>query len=394
MRRSALTATLAAAVVLVATGCAGGPATENGEGDGDNTASPTGTPSKQPEDDTESSPGSARPASPPPARGSVEVTETVTTDLDSPWGLAALPDGDLLVSSRDTGKIFRISGDDGEKTELGEVPGVAPGGEGGLLGLAWNDDGYVYAYFTSASDNRIVRMLYDEDKAEGKQLGSPSNVFTGLPKASNHNGGRIAFGPDKMLYVGTGDANDQNVSQDEDEEAGKILRMQPDGSPPGHGNPESDSVVYSLGHRNVQGLAWDRDKRLWASEFGQNEWDELNLIKPGNNYGWPEVEGEGNEEGFTDPVAQWSTDEASPSGLAWAKGSLWMAGLRGERLWRVPLDGEEPLAKPQAFLEGEHGRLRTVLSDGSDGLWLVTSNTDGRGNAEDDDDRILKLKVR
>lgn len=394
MRRSGSTAVLAAAVMLVGTACAGGPATDNGDEDGDSGGTNSSSPSKEPDDDAESSPGSARSASPPPARGSVEIETTVTTDLESPWGLAALPEGDLLVSSRDTGKIFRVSGEDGEKTEIGEVPGVSPGGEGGLLGLAYNDDGYVYAYFTSASDNRIVRMLYDDDKAEGKQLGSPSNVFTGLPKASTHNGGRIAFGPDKMLYVGTGDAGDPNVSQDEDEEAGKILRMQPDGSPPGHGNPESDSVVYSLGHRNVQGLAWDRDKRLWASEFGQNEWDELNLIKPGNNYGWPDVEGEGNEEGFTDPVAQWSTDEASPSGLAWAKGSLWMAGLRGERLWRVPLDGEEPLAEPQAFLEGDHGRLRTVLSDGDDGLWLVTSNTDGRGSPEDDDDRILKLRVR
>ncbi|MBB1256360.1 PQQ-dependent sugar dehydrogenase, partial [Streptomyces sp. OF3] len=337
-------------------------------------------------------------ASPPPARGSVEVVDTVATGLDSPWGLAPLDDGDLLVSSRDTGRILRISGEDGGKTEVGEVPGVAPGGEGGLLGIALNDtdgrDNHLYAYFTSASDNRIVRMLYNPDKPEGRQLGAPSTVFTGLPKAGNHNGGRIAFGPDGMLYVGTGDAARPGLAQDEDSPAGKILRMRPDGSPPEDGNAEDDSVVFSSGHRNVQGLAFDTQKQLWASEFGQNTWDELNLVKSGRNYGWPHAEGKAGEEGYVDPVVQWKPEEASPSGLAYARGSLWMAGLRGERLWRVPLDGAEPLAEPQAFLEGELGRLRTVVSDGADGLWLVTSNTDGRGDPDDKDDRILKLKVR
>lgn len=391
MRRSGST-TLLAAAMLVATACAGGPATEGGD-DADSDRSPS--PTVQEESSPQASPDSSAssPASPPPARGSVKVTSTVTEELDSPWGLAPLDEGDLLVSSRDTGKITRIDGENGKKTELGEVPGVEPGGEGGLLGIAVKD-AYVYAYFTSASDNRIVRMLYSERKAEGKQLGAPSTVFSGLPKAGTHNGGRIAFGPDGMLYVGTGDAGVPDRAQDKESPAGKILRMQPDGSPPEEGNAEKDSVVYSLGHRNVQGLAWDRQKRLWASEFGQNEWDEVNLVEPGENYGWPEVEGKEGQKGFTDPLAQWTTKEASPSGLAWAKGSLWMAGLRGERLWRIPLDGEKQLAKPQAFLEGDYGRLRTVVSDGSDGLWLVTSNTDGRGSPEDTDDRILKLKVR
>ena len=393
MRRSGSTALLAAAIMLVTSACAGGPATENGDGDGQSERPPSPTAQKSSPEATEEGSKSPTRGALPPARGKVEVTTTVTENLDSPWGLAALPEGDLLVSSRDTGKIIRIAGDDGKKTELGEVPGVEPGGEGGLLGLAVKDN-YVYAYFTSASDNRIVRMLYNAKKNEGQQLGAPSTVFSGLPKSSTHNGGRIAFGPDDMLYVGTGDAASPDRAQDKESPAGKILRMRPDGKPPQDGNLEDESVVYSLGHRNVQGLAWDREKRLWASEFGQNEWDELNLIKSGDNYGWPEVEGKGDEEGFTDPVAQWTTKEASPSGLAWAKGSLWMAGLRGERLWRVPLDGEKPLAKPQAFLEGEHGRLRTVVSDGSDGLWLVTNNTDGRGQAKEKDDRILKLKVR
>jgi glucose/arabinose dehydrogenase len=220
------------------------------------------------------------------------VVKTVTEGLDSPWGLAPLPDGDLLVSSRDTGKIFRIAAGSGKKTELGSVPGVSSGGEGGLLGIAvpptFASDHLVYAYFTTDSDNRIVRMLYDEKKPRGEQLSAPDTILRGIPKGAVHNGGRIAFGPDMMLYAGTGESGDPGLAQDKRSLGGKILRMTPDGEPV-HGNPEADSVIYSYGHRNVQGLAWDDDKRLWAAEFGQHAWDELNLIEPGRNYGWPVI---------------------------------------------------------------------------------------------------------
>ncbi|MGP3986409.1 PQQ-dependent sugar dehydrogenase [Streptomyces sp. 3N207] len=338
-----------------------------------------------------------------PAKGSVQVVKTLTTGLKSPWGLAPLPGGDLLVSSRDTGKILRIDADSGKKTEVGSVPGVEPGGEGGLMGLAVPPDGaqagkMVYAYFTSASDNRIVRMVYDAKKETGDQLSAPDTILKGIPKGLLHNGGRIAFGPDKMLYAGTGESGDGDLAQDRKSLGGKILRMTPEGEPAGHGNPEPDSVVYSWGHRNVQGLDWDREKRLWASEFGQDTWDELNLIEPGKNYGWPDAEGKSDDKRFRNPLEQWRTAEASPSGLAVVKGSVWMAGLRGERLWRIPLKGAEPAAAPQAFLKGKYGRLRTVVADhgtgGGDGLWLVTSETDGRGSPEKGDDRILRLKVR
>ncbi|MFD4033538.1 PQQ-dependent sugar dehydrogenase [Streptomyces sp. NPDC058637] len=336
----------------------------------------------------------------PPAKGSVDVVSTLTEDLPSPWGLAALPGGDLLVASRDGATISRIDGKSGGKTLLGSVPGVAPAGEGGLLGLAvaptFGADHLVYVYFTTASDNRIARLQYDEAKPAGQQLGAPDTILRGIPKGSVHNGGRIAFGPDRMLYAGTGETGDTGLAQDKASLAGKILRMTPDGEPL-HGNPEADSVVYSYGHRNVQGLAWDGDRRLWAAEFGQDTWDELNRIEPGKNYGWPEVEGRKGESGYVDPVAQWKTSEASPSGIAFAEGSIWMAGLRGERLWRIPLSGtaaEEPLAPPQAFLEGKYGRLRTVVAAGGDKLWVVTSNTDGRGTPDSGDDRILLLKVR
>jgi glucose/arabinose dehydrogenase len=337
----------------------------------------------------------------PPAKGSVDVVSTLTEELESPWGLAALPGGDLLVSSRDEATISRIDAESGKKTLLGSVPGVAPDGEGGLLGLAvsatYGADRLVYAYFTTESDNRIARMLYDEQKPAGQQLGAPDTILRGIPKGFVHNGGRIAFGPDRMLYAGTGETGDTGFAQDKSSLAGKILRMTPDGDPV-HGNPEADSVVYSYGHRNVQGLAWDGQKQLWAAEFGQDVWDELNRIEPGRNYGWPDVEGKGSEDGrkFVDPVAQWKTSEASPSGIAFAQGSIWMAGLRGERLWRIPLSGkagEEPLAEPEAFLDGKYGRLRTVVAAGGDKLWLVTSNTDGRGSPKPGDDRILLLKV-
>ncbi|MFE9837521.1 PQQ-dependent sugar dehydrogenase [Streptomyces sp. NPDC005551] len=347
------------------------------------------------------SPGTSSSAKPPedtpPAKGSVEVVRTVTEGLKTPWGLAPLPGGDLLVSSRDEGTITRVDAKTGRKTELGRVPGVAAEGEGGLLGLAlspeYASDHMVYAYFTTASDNRIVRMLYEDEKPAGEQLGAPDTVFRGIPKGFIHNGGRIAFGPDRMLYAGTGETGDKGLAQDRKSPAGKILRMTPEGEP-APGNPFDGSVVYSYGHRNVQGLAWDDKQRLWASEFGQDTWDELNHIGPGDNDGWPDAEGRSDDGSFKNPVAQWHTDEASPSGIALAEGSVWMAGLRGRCLWRIPLAGTSASAKPQAFLKGEYGRLRTVVSAGSDRLWLVTSETDGRGSPGAGDDRILELEVK
>lgn len=386
MRRSAVTAGLAAAALLVVTGCS----SDDGPGPLGGRSAPSGPA-------TSSAPAGVTPsASLPPAKGTVRVVSTLAEGLKSPWGLAELPEGDLLVSSRDEGTITRVDAESGKKTVIGSVPGVAPAGEGGLLGIAlsptYASDHMVYAFFTTESDNRIARMLYDEKKPADEQLGSPDTILRGIPKGNIHNGGRIAFGPDKMLYAGTGETGDRGLGQDLKSLAGKILRMTPDGQP-APGNPYPNSLVYSPGHRNVQGLAWDADNRLWASEFGQDTWDELNLIEPGKNYGWPVVEGKAHKAGYVDPVVQWRTSEASPSGIAYAEGSIWMAGLRGERLWRVPLDGRESEAPAQAFLEGKYGRLRTVLSAGGDKVWLVTSETDTRGTPQPGDDKILQLKV-
>ncbi|MFF0106589.1 PQQ-dependent sugar dehydrogenase [Streptomyces hirsutus] len=386
MHHRAVTAVLATAALLLTAGCSADDGGSPDKGAGSSPAGSAGR-SSSPEGGAEETP---------PAKGSVKVLRTVGTDLRSPWGLAPLADGDLLVSSRDEATISRVDADTGETSELGEVPGVSPAGEGGLLGIAlspeYASDRMIYAYFTSASDNRIVRMIHDEKKPEGERLGAPDTVFRGIPKGVVHNGGRIAFGPDRMLYVGTGESGDTGLSQDEKSLGGKILRLTPEGEP-APGNPLPDSAVYSLGHRNVQGLAWDSKQRLFASEFGQNTWDELNAIEPGANYGWPEAEGVSDDDDFRSPIAQWSTDEASPSGIAYAEGSVWMAGLRGERLWRIPLKGTEASAEPQAFLEGEYGRLRTVVAAGGDKLWLVTSNTDGRGDPGGEDDRILEVRV-
>jgi len=274
------------------------------------------------------------------------------------------------------------------------VPGVVAGGEGGLLGLAasptYAQDNYLYAYLTAASDNRIVRF----------RLSAPQTVepiLTGLAKASIHDGGRIKFGPDGMLYAGVGDAGNTANAQNQQSRNGKILRMRPDGGVPPD-NPFPGSLVYTLGHRNVQGLAWDAQGRMFATEFGQNTWDEVNQIVAGGNYGWPVVEGRGPDpadspDTFIDPWAQWPTDQASPSGLTYIRGTFFLAGLGGQRLWAIYVDEEQKRADPVAWFEGEYGRIRDVAPGPDGSLWMMTNNTDGRGSPRDGDDRIVQVRL-
>ena len=316
----------------------------------------------------------------------MSVVADLGSDLVSPWGLARLADGSAFVSERDTGRIVQVAAD-GSQTEIVRIPQAAPDGEGGLLGIAIDPSGaWLYAYVTTTSDNRVIRVPLDDPSA------APEDILTGIPKAGIHNGGRIAFGPDGDLYVATGDAGQPDLAQDPASLAGKILRVDPEGGVPDD-NPVPASPVWSLGHRNVQGLAFDSQGRLWATEFGSKDADELNLIEPGANYGWPLVEGTGNDPAYVNPQAQWTpTSLASPSGLAIVDDVAYVASLRGEVLWQVPLvDGRA--ATPIALDLGDLGRLRTVeaLPDGS--LWLMTSNTDGRGDPRDADDRILVLKL-
>ena len=318
-----------------------------------------------------------------------EVVETIATGLEVPWGLDFFPDGDAIVTERDSKRVLRIdAGGDHEITELGTIEVAEPITEAGLLGVAlspdFESDRTAYFYASTGDDNRVLRAEID-----GNTLGEPEPILTGIPVGQIHDGGRLEFGPDGFLYVSTGETGSGDLAQDRDSLAGKILRITPDGDP-APGNPFG-TEVWSYGHRNVQGLAFDDGDRLWASEFGQDTFDELNLIRERQNYGWPEVEGEGGEPEFVDPQVTWSTSQASPSGLAYADGYLWMAALRGQRLWRVQVTGDRA-RDPEGFLIGQYGRMRTIAVAPDGMLWLTTSNLDGRGSPADDDDRILLIQ--
>ena len=314
---------------------------------------------------------------------------TLVDLLEVPWGLDFLPDGAAVVTERMSGRVLHVTAD-GALSQLGTIPGAVPEGEAGLLGVAvspdFASDNTLFFYITTGSDNRVLRAELD-----GSTLGTPEVVFDGIPQGFIHDGGRIAFGPDGYLYVATGETGNPELAQDPDNLGGKILRITTDGDP-APGNPEADSPVWSLGHRNVQGLAWDDGGRLWASEFGDSTFDELNLIEKGGNYGWPAVEGTGGGSEFIDPQLVWPVEDASPSGLAWADGHLWMAGLRGQRLWRIDVSKKGEARNSTEFFTGDYGRLRTAAAAPDGTLWLTTSNRDGRGVPTPADDRIIVIQ--
>jgi aldose sugar dehydrogenase len=370
----ALAGPLLAALLL--SSCSG--TDEGGSGSDPSTGTPSSTSSSR-SDDTASTPAStvARP----------RLAGTVATGLEVPWGVAFLPDGSALVAERDTEQVKQVTGD-GQVRAVGSVDGVDGEGEGGLLGLAvspdFAEDSAVFAYFTAGSQNVIARLTFD-----GEELSGQRRIFDGIPAGPIHDGGRIAFGPDGYLYVGTGESGRTDLAQRKDSLGGKILRITPDGEP-APGNPFAGSPVYSLGHRNVQGLAWDSRGQLWAAEFGQNTWDELNRVEAGQNYGWPAVEGRAGDDRYVDPVRQWRTSVASPSGIAVAEDSVFMAGLRGSRLWQIPIPGGRA-GTPKALLRQRYGRLRTVVAAPDGSLWVTTSNRDGRGSPREGDDKILRL---
>jgi glucose/arabinose dehydrogenase len=321
-----------------------------------------------------------------PAEAAPRVSTTLTTGLDTPWNIAFLPTGDALVTQRDSGLITRVSRHGG-RTTVGHVPGVEADGEGGLLGLAlhpnFSSNRLIYTYYTSARDNRIVRLRYS-----GGRLSGARAILTGIPKNTIHNGGGLAFGGGGNLYVSVGDAGSAENAQNRNSRSGKILRITTSGRA-APGNPFGNRV-WSYGHRNPEGITFGPDGRLWSSEFGQNTYDELNQIVKGANYGWPRREGKDGPGGYRDPLAQWSTDQCSPSGIAVLRGRAWLGALRGECLWSVPLSGPDRGQKTRYFFQ-RFGRIRAVAAAPDGSLWIGTSNRDGRGTPAGADDRIIRI---
>lgn len=383
-RRGVTTALAVAAVVALAAGCTapdGAPPVTSSQ-------APTGSTTPDPTTGaTVTEPGDAV--------ATLGEPEELTTGLEAPWGLTFLPDGTALVSERRTARILRVPADGGDATVVGVVPDVTPSAEGGLLGIVaspgFAEDRTVYAYVSGASQNRVVVLTVADDLGS---LAVERVLLDGIETADRHHGGRLVLGPDGHLWIGTGDAFEPTNAAVEDSLNGKVLRITTDGEVPAD-NP-GGSPIFSSGHRNVQGIAFGPDGTAYASELGHRTWDEVNVLRPGEDYGWPDTEGIEGDTGVA-PIATLHPDEASPSGVAYAAGSLWIGALGGQRLWQLPVDGGVATADPIEHLVGTYGRIRTVEVAPDGALWLVTSNTDGATwggtSPAEGDDRILRVEV-
>ena len=316
--------------------------------------------------------------------------ETIIADkLQIPWSLVFLPDGSMLFTER-PGRVREISVSGKLNANPVEtVKDVKAIGEGGLLGIelhpSFEKNRFLYLYYTYAGNenrtsNKVVRYIFD-----GTRLSDPKIIVSDIPGNSNHNGGRLKFGPDGYLYITTGDSQNPSLAQDKSSLAGKILRVTDEGKP-APGNPFNNEI-YSYGHRNPQGLAWDESGRLWETEHGSSAGDEVNLIEKGKNYGWPTITKTQSKEGMVTPVLNSENETWAPSGLAFVKPFMYFAGLRSNTLYRL---GTTTM-KFDKILKGKYGRLRDVVL-GPDGyLYITTSNLDGRSLTHLDGDKIIRL---
>ncbi|MBO3096019.1 PQQ-dependent sugar dehydrogenase [Cellulomonas dongxiuzhuiae] len=320
----------------------------------------------------------------------------VATERDLPWGLVELPDGSVLYGRRDAHQVVRLDPATGVTTVVGTLAGVTgTAGEGGLLGLAVAADfassPWLYVMHTTSTDNRVVRVRY----VDGALSGTPQVLVSGIPRNKYHNGGRLRFGPDGMLYVATGDGQNPAWAQDTSNLAGKVLRIRPDGSIPSD-NPFGNAV-WSYGHRNPQGLAFDSAGRLWQQEFGNSVMDETNVVVRGGNYGWPQCEGTSGDcdgAGLVAPRLTFPVAAASCSGIAVSGDHLWIACLRGARLYRATITSDGGLTDVRSLLSGTYGRLRTVEPSADGSLWLTTSTRgDKDSTANNSDERILRVTL-
>ncbi len=327
--------------------------------------------------------------------------EVVAEDLVIPWAIA-IDDKDKLYFTERPGRIRVI-----EEGRLRQQPLITFGapfvnpGEGGLMGIALDPDfpqnRYMYVMHTYAEGNqiynRVVRLLEQDNTASIDRI-----LIDRIPGGQIHNGGRIKIGPDQKLYITTGDAGVPTLAQDPSSTAGKILRIALDGSIPGD-NPIANSPVYSLGHRNPQGLAWGWQNILYASEHGPRAYDEINIIESGTNYGWPLVQSDEDtdEADVQQPLVHSQEETWAPSGIAFIDQGPWMgkllvANLRGEQLLAISLNEEgTEVEQIESWLKNEYGRLREVIQATDGSIYLTTSNRDGRGNPDRTDDKIIRL---
>lgn len=321
---------------------------------------------------------------------------TIVTGLDTPWSLVFLPDGEMLVTER-PGRVRRIAKNNHLDAKPVATINVSEIGEGGLLGITidpeFSTNRFVYLYYTystknDATLNKVVRMIY-----ENKSLVNETSILENIPGASNHNGGRIKFGPDNYLYVTTGDASEPSQAQNTSSLAGKILRITKEGKP-APGNPFSNEV-FSYGHRNPQGITWDSQGRLWETEHGrsgiQSGLDELNLIEIGKNYGWPNSQGNTVKNGTIGPIEHsGSFTTWAPGGVVFLNNSLFFTGLRGKTLYEAPIE-KGKITEIKKHLENEYGRIRDVIVGPDSMLYITTSNNDGRGTPQNEDDKVVRI---